>query len=111
MSRGKKLDLEIGANFTDGWQSVEESVEKATIELLSPNEHSLVFQREKRKGKVITLVGRFALSESDAVNLLKRLKKSLATGGTYKAPWMEFQGEVKEKVNELLIKEGFKFKR
>ena len=41
---------------------------------------------------------------------LKLLKKKLACGGAIKEEWIELQGDVKIKVKEILIKEGWKFK-
>ena len=79
-----------------------------TIE--SKNQHQLVFTYEKRKGKPVTLVGRFYISDSDKKAVLKLLKKKLACGGAIKEEWIELQGDVKAKVKEILIKEGWKFK-
>ena len=111
MARGKKLDLFIGANFEDGWSEVQ-APKKAKIssDVIEPAKHFLVFKREKRRGKVVTLVGEFHLKKEDANAVLKTLKKKLGCGGTYKENWMEFQGEVQQKLRELLMREGFRFK-
>ena len=112
MSRGKKLDLFIGANIDDSWSEVSSAPKKKTIQKeLTPKEHMLIFTKEKRRGKVVTLVGEFFLSKTDATATLKKLKKSVATGGTYKDGWMEFQGELKEKLRPLLVKMEFRFKQ
>ncbi len=109
--RGKKLDLFIGANIDDGWSEVQTPTQKKTnTQLLSPNKHQLYFAKEKRRGKTVTLVGEFALEKQEAASLLKKLKKSLGCGGSFKTPMMEFQGDVKEKLRPLLLKEGFGFK-
>jgi len=107
--RGKKLDLAIGASFDDGWELVKEE-KKTNQEIKEPSKHQLVFKREKRRGKIVTLVGELFLEKKDAQKLLKKLKSSLACGGSYKDGWMEFQGEVKERVKDALIKEGYCFK-
>lgn len=109
MSRGTKLSLEIGASWNEGWNLEEEKTSTA-LTLLQPADHRLVFQKEKRKGKPVTLVGPFCLSEADAQKHLSSLKKSLACGGAYKEGWMEFQGDIAPKVREQLEKIGFKFK-
>lgn len=109
MAKGEKLSLDIGASWSEGWQLEEEKTAEASI-LLDPAAHRLVFQKEKRKGKVVTLVGVFNLSETDAQKTLSTLKKSLACGGAYKEGWMEFQGDIAPKVREQLEKIGFKFK-
>ncbi len=110
MSRGKKLDLNLGAHFDNDWNEVTTKQVTAKLDIIFPKEHQLVFTREKRRGKVVTLVGRFSLSKEDTSSLLKCLKKKLGVGGAYKEPWMEFQGEVKDKLRVLLLEEDFRFK-
>lgn len=110
MSRGTKLSLDLGASWNEGW-SLEEEKTTVTLTLLEPSSHRLVFQKEKRKGKVVTLVGPFNLNEEDAQKVLSTLKKSLACGGAYKEGWMEFQGDISPKVREALEKLTFKFKK
>ncbi len=109
MSRGMKLSLDIGASWSEGW-SLEEEKSAKVIKLLEPIEHRLVFQKEKRKGKPVTLVGPFCLSEENGQSTLSKLKKSLACGGAYKEGWMEFQGDIAPKVREQLEKLSFRFK-
>jgi hypothetical protein len=41
MSRGKKLDLNIGASFDDEWGMVEEKHKSSKKELLEPAKHQL----------------------------------------------------------------------
>ena len=110
MSRGTKLSLDVGASWGDGWSMEEEKTSK-TLTILAPSAHRLVFQKEKRKGKVVTLVGPFSLDEEDAQKTLSSLKKSLACGGAYKEGWMEFQGDISQKVRGQLEKLEFKFKK
>lgn len=110
MSRGTKLSLDMGASWGEGW-SLDEEKSVQSLTLLPPAEHRLVFQKEKRKGKPVTLVGPFSLNEADAQKHLSALKKSLACGGAYKEGWMEFQGDIAPKIRELLEKTGFRFKK
>lgn len=110
MSRGTKLSLDLGASWGEGWSMEEEKTSK-TVEILEPSSHKLIFQKEKRKGKPVTLVGPFSLSDAEAQKVLSTLKKSLACGGAYKEFWMEFQGDIAQKVREQLEKLGFKFKK
>ena len=111
MSRGKKLDLFVGADLGNGWAQVEDTGPETPVEVLSPSKHLLVFKREKRRGKSVTLVGPFALEKAEADALAARLKKQLGSGGSYKAPWMEFQGECSVKLRVLLEGEAFRFKK
>ena len=109
--RGKKLDIFIGADIDDSWAEVQ-SVRKSKVssEILEPSKHFLLFKKEKRRGKTVTLVGEFHLPKTDAIATLKSLKKSLGCGGTLKDSWMEFQGELKDKIRQLLLKDGYRFK-
>jgi translation initiation factor 1 len=111
LSRGKKLDIFVGADIDDGWAEVQSPRKtKISTDILEPSKHFLVFKREKRRGKVVTLVGEFQLPKNDATAVLKTLKKKIGCGGSYKENWMEFQGELQEKLRELLKAEGFRFK-
>lgn len=111
MSRGKKLDIFIGADIDDGWAEVQTPRKsKVSNEILEPAKHFLYFKKEKRRGKTVTLVGEFHLPKTDATALLKKMKKSLGCGGSYKDNWMEFQGEIKDRLREILVQEGFRFK-
>lgn len=111
MSRGKKLDLFIGAEMNEGWAKIEEPRKtKISNETLEPAKHFLVFKKEKRRGKTVTLVGEFLTPSENATDILKTLKKKLGCGGSYKEGWMEFQGELKDKLRALLVLEGFRFK-
>lgn len=111
MARGTKLDIFIGADIDDAWSEVQTPRKtKIANEILEPSKHFLVFKKEKRRAKTVTLVGEFHLKKEDANTILKSLKKKLGCGGSFKDGWMEFQGELKEKLRDLLIAEDFRFK-
>ena len=110
MSRGKKLDLFIGAQIDEGWSQVQEKKNSSQHIVKTPQQHQLFFSKEKRRGKTVTLVGEFYLHKEDATTLLKKLKKQLGCGGSFKDGFMEFQGELKEKIRPLLVDAGYKFK-
>ena len=111
MARGKKLDLFIGADIKDSWAEVESPRKSKVIqEIQEPQKHFLHFAKEKRRGKTVTLVGEFFLSKEDANTTLKILKKKLGCGGSYKDNYMEFQGDLKEKLRPHLIALEFRFK-
>jgi len=111
MSRGKKLDLFIGAEFDNSWAQVQ-TLRKTAIadEILEPSKQFIYFTKEKRRGKVVTLVGEFLLSKEDANAIVKMLKKKLGCGGSYKDNFMEFQGDSKDKIRPLLVDAGYRFK-
>ncbi len=78
---------------------------------ISKNQHQLVFTFEKRNGKPVTLVGRFEISEKEKKEVLSLLKRKLACGGTINNEWIEIQGDKKEKIIEILEKDGWKFRK
>ncbi|MEF3191133.1 MAG: translation initiation factor [Campylobacterales bacterium] len=79
-------------------------------EILEPKAHRLTFKIEKRNGKPVTVIGPLKLSEEQAQAILKKLKSTLACGGSFKQSHWELQGSVIEKAKELLRREGFGFK-
>lgn len=110
MSKGMKLSLELGSSWDDGWSL--ESGTKAKIQPIEdPSKHTLVLQKEKRRGKVVSLAGPFCLSDDDAQKVLTVMKKKLACGGAYKEGWMEFQGDIGVKIRDVLEELGFRFKK
>jgi len=80
-------------------------------EIIDKNEHQLVFTFEKRRGKPVTLVGRFFLSDKEKKDILKLLKSKLGCGGTVNNEWLEIQGDKKDKIIEVLVSNGWKFKK
>ncbi len=103
---GAKLDGDVYDT------SKEDKKKKNSSNELKPKEqHQLVFTYEKRKGKPVTLVGRFYINENEKKDILKLLKKKLACGGAIKEEWIELQGDVKDKIKDVLQKEGWKFKK
>jgi len=92
--------FEMGANFNDAWSSdnKKQVTKEIQSEIKRANQHQLHFAKEKRRGKVVTIVQPFYLANSDLKALLKVLKKKLGTGGTIKENSLEFQGEIKEQL-------------
>lgn len=106
-SMGAKLD---GDSF-DTTKEDKKNLAKFSNEIIPKNQHQLVFTFEKRKGKPVTLVGRFNISEDDKKDVLKLLKKKLACGGAINEEWLELQGDVKEKIKTILESDGWKFRK
>lgn len=102
----------MGADFSDEWQSdnKDKAVKATENTIKMPNKHQLILAKEKRRGKVVSIVQPFYLPKEDLNILVKTLKKTLGTGGTIKENRLEFQGEVREKLKEKLIKLDYRFK-
>ncbi len=107
--------FEMGADFSDDWKS--DNKNKAPQkqgnnckEILLPEKHMLHFAKEKRRGKVVTIVKPFCLNKKDLQVLLKTVKKKLGTGGAHKENTLEFQGELQEQLKVILEKLSYRFK-
>lgn len=104
--------FEMGAKLEgDSWETSKLKEAKKDFKKIGKDEHSLVFTYEKRKGRPVILVGRFYMSDKEKKDILKLLKKKLACGGAVKDEWIELQGDVKEEIREILVNEGWKFKK
>ncbi len=102
----------MGADFGDEWSSDNKNKpsEKVSTEVKTPEKHQLHFAKEKRRGKVITIVKPFYLDKAALQVLLKTLKKKLGTGGTVKEDSLEFQGDIPELLRKHLEALGYRFK-
>jgi len=108
----KKNLFEMGNSWDDGWSSdnkQKQKIEKQTTK--EPSKHSLYISKERRRGKIVTIVQPFYLPKNELKTLLKNIKSSLGCGGTIKDNSLEFQGEVSQKLRDILDSKGFKFKK
>jgi len=105
--------FEMGTDFGDAWSSdnKDKPSNKISTEIKEPLKHLLHFAKEKRRGKVVTIVKPFYLSKPDLQALVKTLKKKLGTGGTVKDESLEFQGDIPVQVRKQLETLGYGFKK
>jgi translation initiation factor 1 len=85
-----------------------EGAQEATT--LPANQQKLYVQLDKkqRAGKQVSLVTGFVGSEFDLAVLGKLLKTKCGVGGTVKDGEIIIQGDFRTKIQEALLKEGFK---
>jgi translation initiation factor 1 len=87
--------------------------ENAESDTLSPQEQNLklIIDRKGRKGKEATILQGFVGKTEDLKILGKELKKACAVGGSVKNNEVIIQGNVREKVYNMLKKEGYHVKK
>lgn len=109
MSKKNKLNVVYSTNpdFDYAYDEDEE------MELLPADEQRLYvsIDRKRRAGKEVTLVEGF-IGPNDALkDLAKVLKSKCGVGGAAKDGEILIQGNFKDKVYDLLVKEGFSVKK
>lgn len=71
----------------------------------------VMLDKNGRAGKQVTLVTGFVGTAADLESLSKSLKTKCGTGGSAKDGEVLVQGDVRDKVVDILMKEGYKAKR
>lgn len=105
----KRIDIVYSTNPDFGYQE-EEGFEEETL----PNNQQdlrVKIDRKQRKGKEVTLVTGFIGTTEDLKTLGKELKQKCGTGGAVKDGEIIIQGNVVQKVVDLLHAKGYKAKQ
>ena len=86
--------------------------EERYTEALLPNQQNLLvtFERKHRGGKSVTLIKNFVGSTDEMESLCKKIKTKCGVGGSVKDGEILIQGEIKQKVGDLLREWGYKVK-
>jgi translation initiation factor 1 len=66
----------------------------------------LRMERAGRGGKIVTVVDGLPRNEAFLKDLCAELKRACGTGGAVKDGTIELQGELRERVRELLLRKG-----
>ena len=113
MSKKKLNNLEDLGGFvfsTNNDFEYEQEKEKAT---LLPKQQYLeaVFSNKGRAGKTVTVIKGFIGNDHDLKALGKMLKTKCGVGGSVKDNEIIIQGNYRDKIIEILTKEGYNVKR
>ncbi|MDE7381736.1 MAG: translation initiation factor [Muribaculaceae bacterium] len=68
----------------------------------------VVVERKGRHGKTATIIEGFTCDDSTLQDIARKLKQTIGTGGSARGGEILLQGEWREKVIEILRKEGHK---
>jgi len=111
MSKSKKERL--GVVYSTDTDFEYQYEDENTEETLPPNQQNLKVQLDKklRAGKQVTLITGFVGDVLDLDILCKLLKTKCGVGGSAKEGEIIIQGDFKEKIVEILVKEGYKVKK
>jgi translation initiation factor 1 len=107
MSKKEKSRVNVVYSTNPDFQfQHEEEEEQDTL----PNNQQRLYvsiDRKQRAGKEVTLIEGFTGTEDDLKDLGKLLKSKCGVGGTVKDNEILIQGNFKDKIYDLLVKEGY----
>ncbi len=108
MSKNKKIPVGVVYSTNQDFEYSFDNEEVA--ETLPPEKQKLKIQLDKkaRAGKQVTLITGFVGSEEDLETLAKKLKNLCGCGGSAKDGEILIQGDVRDKVLNWLIGQGYK---
>ncbi len=107
----KKDNLQGVVYSTDPEYNYTYEQEEEQVTLLPGQQDLRIMLDRKRGGKVVTAVVGFKGSASDIDKLGRTLKQFCGTGGSVKDGEILIQGDVREKVFNRLLNEGYKVKK
>jgi translation initiation factor 1 len=108
-SKKERINVVYSTNPSFSYQEEEEDVQ----DTLPKNQQKLYvsIDKKQRAGKEVTLIEGFIGLEDDLKELGKVLKSKCGVGGSVKDGEILIQGNFRDKIIELLQKEGYGVKR
>ena len=113
MSKKKLSSLDDLGGFVFSTNDDFDFDKKEIHEPLEPNKQYLeaIFSNKGRGGKTVTVITGFIGAEDDLKKLGKILKTKCGVGGSVKDNEIIIQGNYRDKIMEILKKEGYNVKR
>lgn len=112
-SKKKTLNDFSGIMYSTDPAFVYEEENTAPTEALANNQQDLrvMLDKKNRGGKAVTLITGFIGTDEELDKLGKMLKTKCGVGGSAKEAEIMIQGDFRDKVVQILQKEGYKVKK
>jgi|SRR5690606_14998587 translation initiation factor 1 len=111
--KSKKFNSFDGIVFSTNPDHEFQNIEEEEIETVAAKQQDLRVQLDKKQrgGKSVTLITGFIGREEDLNDLGKMLKTKCGVGGSVKDGEILIQGDFRQKIMDLLQKDGYKVKK
>lgn len=109
MSQKNKRDGIVFSTDPDFRYQYAENEEPETL-IASKQMLRIELDKKQRAGKKVTMITGFTGTTADLEDLAKMLKTSCGVGGSAKEGEIVIQGDHRQKINDLLLKKGYKTK-
>lgn len=111
MSANKKKLVNVVYSTNPNFNySFDEEKEASTLPASHQN-LKILLDKKQRAGKSVTLIQGFVGTQNDLNDLAKQLKNKCGVGGSSKDGEILIQGDFREKIIDILNKEGYNTKR
>jgi translation initiation factor 1 len=113
MSKKNDWKNRLGVVYSTNDDFSYEQTANEQAETLPPGKQMLRVQMDNsgRAGKLVTLVSGFIGSTTDLETLTKLLKTKCGVGGSAKDGSILIQGDARDKIMTILVKEGYKARK
>ena len=113
MSKKNNWKLRDGVVYSTNDNFEYQQQQQEEVETLAPAKQNLRVQMDNsgRAGKQVTLVTGFIGTQADLETLTKLLKTKCGVGGTSKDGEILIQGDARDKLVAILLKEGYKARK
>mgnify|MGYP006305474745 CR=1 FL=1 len=110
-NRKRRENIVYSTNPDFEYEYTNNDEQQETIPANQQNLKVYLDSKAKKKGKQATLISGFVGTDDDLKDLAKLLKTKCAVGGSAKDGDIIIQGDFRDKIVQILTKEGYKAKR